>query len=172
MIKGKFDSIIIDPAIITELGYTSDDYNIIAKRSGLVYLGLYNHTYQKTVNYVNVDVTVQAPQFALINARYAYASYGESVCAIPRAHSMETVVFGKDTGCASDWSGEGNQNIYDFVAQGSTQQAYETHFYTDDDNNAIIYGYTAHFWIKHDAPEIQFNTLIGLGDNIKLPEVL
>jgi hypothetical protein len=181
MIKGKFDSIIIDPAIITELGYTSDDYNIIAKRSGFVYLGLYNHTYQKEIRIDGFstgeyeDITVQAPQFALVASKYhGYSSYSESICAIPRAHSLETVFFGVDTGCSSDWTGEGDQNIYDFVTQitGDTWRAdYETH-YNNYDNYSIVSGYTAHHWIKHDAPEIQFNTLIGLGDNIKLPEVM
>lgn len=172
MIKGKFDSIIIDPAIITELGYTSNDYNIIAKRSGLVYLGLYNHTYQKEVDYyVYEDVTVQAPHFALVVPKNGYYSHGETLCAIPRAHSLKTVVFSRDTGCGYDYTGEGEQIIYDFVTQitGDTwRKDYETH----TDSNGIPDEYTAHFWIMHNAPEIQFNTLIGLGDNIKLPEVL
>ena len=166
LIRGTFNSVILDPEIITALGYTSDDYNIIAKRAGLVYLGLYNRTYEKEVNYNYEEVTVQAPQFAIVKPRYKDESYnGEPLFSIPKAHSLDRVLFSTATDCSVTTEGEGGHIIYDFVIKDSGDD-WRTDYSDFGDE------YLCHRHIYHTAQELQFNILIGLGDNIKLPEVM
>lgn len=168
MIKGHFNSVILDPEIITALGYTMDECNIIAKRAGLIYLGLYNRTYEKQVNYYDYEeVTVQAPQFAIVNPRYAAEEsyYGNVLFDIPKAHSFDRVVFSTADGCALSTDGTGNNIIYDFVIT-DTGDNWRTDYQAEDGE------YICHTHILHNASELQFNILIGLGDNIKLPEVM
>lgn len=177
LIKGTFNSVILDPDIITALGYTMDECNIIAKRAGLIYLGLYNRTYEKSV-YVDgfysgsEEVTVQAPQFAIAKPRYSFRGqnsyYGNTLFGIPKAHSLELVWFTAADGCAWTEEGEGSQTIYDFAIKDSGDNWRTDYENSIDGNNECI----SHRFIRKDAPEIQFNILIGLGDNIKLPEVL
>lgn len=172
MIKGRFNSVILDPEIITALGYTMDDCNIIAKRAGLIYLGLYNRTYTKaffgedmsTLGYE--EVTIQVPQFAIINPRYEDKSYyGDILFSIPKAHSLDRVIFTTATECSVTYEGDGEYIIYDFAIKDSGDD------WRTDYND---YGseYVCHRHICHTASEVQFNILIGLGDNIKLPEVM
>lgn len=171
-IRGTFNSVILDPDIITALGYTMDECNIIAKRSGLVYLGLYNRTYNKGI-YDEEDhwlgeeeVTIQAPQFAIVKPRYTDESYyGEPLFSIPKAHSLSRVVFSTATNCSVTSEGEGSYIIYDFVIKDSGDD-WRTDYEDHEDE------YLCHRYIYHTAQELQFNILIGLGDNIKLPEVM
>ena len=175
LIRGKFDSAILDPEIITELGYTPDECNIMAKRAGLIYLGMYNRTYTKTLFGEDMstlgyeEVTVECYQFAIVKPRYnvrSVGSYsGNTLFGIPKAHSLDVVWFIAADGCAWTYEGEGNDTIYDFVIKDSGDDWRTDYAYYSGE-------YTCHRLIYHDAPEIQFNTLIGLGDNIKLPEVL
>ena len=179
LIRGTFNSVILDPEIITALGYTLDECNIIAKRAGLIYLGMYNRTYEKTLFGEDMstlgyeEVTVQVPHFAIAKPRYGSfkgqnSYYGGTLFGIPKAHSLELVWFTAADGCAWTEEGEGAQTIYDFAIKDSGDDwrtDYENHI---DGNNECI----SHRFIHEDAPEIQFNILIGLGDNIKLPEVL
>lgn len=172
LIRGTFNSVILDPEIITTLGYTMNECNIIAKRAGLVYLGLYNRTYYKSLydeedNWLGEEeVTVQAPQFAIVKPRYQDESYnGEPLFSIPKAHSFDRVLFSTATNCSVTTEGEGDNIIYDFVIKGSGDD-WRTD-YSSYENE-----YLCHRHIYHTAQELQFNILIGLGDNIKLPEVL
>lgn len=172
MIKGRFNSVILDSDIITALGYTSDDYSIIAKRAGLIYLGMYNRTYTKTFfgedmsTLGSEEVTVQAPQFAIIKPRYQDESYnGEPLFSIPKAHSLDRVLFSTATECSITYEGNGGNTIYDFVIKESGDD-WRTDYSDFGDE------YLCHRHIYHTAQELQFNILIGLGDNIKLPEVM
>jgi hypothetical protein len=172
MIKGKFNSVILDPDIITALGYTMDECNIIAKRAGLIYLGMYNRTYEKSV-YVDgfysglEEVTVQAPQFAIVNPRYTTdkSYHGDVLFSIPKAHSLDRIIFSTATECSVTYEGEGSNTIYDFVIKNSGDD-WRTDYNTHENE------YLCHRHIEHTASELQFNILIGLGDNIKLPEVM
>lgn len=171
-IRGTFNSVILDPDIIANLGYTMDECNIIAKRAGLIYLGLYNRTYEKSV-YVDgyysglEEVTVQAPQFAIVNPRYTTdkSYYGDVLFSIPKAHSLNRVLFSTATECSVTFEGEGDHIIYDFVIKDSGDD-WRTDYDTHENE------YLCHRHIEHTAQELQFNILIGLGDNIKLPEVM
>ena len=173
LIRGVFDSVILDPEIITQLGYTMDECNIIAKRAGLIYLGMYNRTYEKMLIGENMstigyeEVTVQVPQFAIVNPRYATdkSYYGEVLFSIPKAHSLDRVLFSTATECSVTYEGGGSNTIYDFVIKDSGDDWRTDYSFSENE-------YICHRHIEHDAPEIQFNILIGLGDNIKLPEVL
>lgn len=173
LIKGTFNSVILDPDIITALGYTMDECNIIAKRAGLIYLGMYNRTYEKTLFGEDMsmlgseEVTVQAPQFAIVNPRYTTdeSYYGDTLFSIPKAHSLDRVLFSTATECSVTYEGDGSNTIYDFVIKDSGDD-WRTDYDTHEDE------YVCHRHIEHYAPEIQFNILIGLGDNIKLPEVM
>lgn len=166
-IRGTFNSVILDPDIITALGYTMDDCNIIAKRAGLVYLGLYNRTFEKQIDSYNYEeVTVQCPQFAIVKPRYTNVSYyGEPLFSIPKAHSLDRVLFSTATECSVTIEGEGSYIIYDFVIKDSGDD-WRTDYSDYGDE------YLCHRHIHHTAQELQFNILIGLGDNIKLPEVM
>jgi hypothetical protein len=165
-IRGTFNSVILDPEIITALGYTMNECNIIAKRAGLVYLGLYNRTFEKAVGYDYEEVTVQAPQFAIVKPRYQDESYnGEPLFSIPKAHSLDRVLFSTATNCSVTTEGEGGHIIYDFVIKDSGDD-WRTDYSDFGDE------YLCHRHIYHTAQELQFNILIGLGDNIKLPEVM
>ena len=176
-IKGTFNSVILDPDVIDDLGYTMDECNIIAKRAGLIYLGLYNRTYEKSV-YVDgyysglEEVTVQCPWFAIVKPRYGFREqksyYGNTLFGIPKAHSLELIWFTAADGCAWTEEGEGAQTIYDFAIKDSGDDWRTDYENLIDGNNECV----SHRFIYEDAPEIQFNILIGLGDNIKLPEVL
>ena len=173
LIRGTFNSVIFDPAIITELGYTMDECNIIAKRAGLIYLGIYNRTYTKTLFGEDMStigyekVTVQAPQFAIVNPRYTTdeSYYGEILFSIPKAHSLDRVLFSTATECSVTYEGDGSNTIYDFVIKDSGDDWRTDYSFSENE-------YVCHRHIEHYAPEIQFNILIGLGDNIKLPEVM
>lgn len=172
MIKGHFNSLILDPEIVTDLGYTMDECNIIAKRSGLVYLGLYNRTYEKAVGYDYEEVTVQCPRFAIVKPRYDFdweSSYhGNIMLGIPKAHSLDLVKFTISEGCTVSDEGTGDHTIYDFAIKDTGDN-----WRTDYENLIDSYEECVCHRIIH-APdfELQFNILIGLGDNIKLPEVM
>ena len=173
LIKGKFNSVILAPEIITALGYTMDECNIIAKRAGLIYLGMYNRTYTKTFFGEDMstlgyeEVTVQAPQFAIVKPRYAAEEsyYGNVIFDIPKAHSLDRVVFSTADGCALSSEGTGTNVIYDFVIT-DTGDNWRTDYQVEEDE------YICHTHILHNASELQFNILIGLSDDIKLPEVM
>ena len=176
-IRGTFSSFILDPDIITDLGYTMNECNIIAKRAGLIYLGLYNRTYEKSV-YVNgyygglEEVTVQCPWFAIVKPRYNFdgetSYHGNTMFGIPKAHSLDLIRFTLADGCALTSEGEGSGIIYDFAIK-DTGDSWRTDYENliDDYSECVC-----HRTIDADNPEIQFNILIGLGDNIKLPEVM
>ena len=174
LIRGTFNSVILDPEIITALGYTMDECNIIAKRAGLIYLGMYNRTYTKTFFGEDMsmlgseEVTVQAPQFAIVNPRHTTdkSYYGDVLFSIPKAHSLDRVLFSTATECSVTYEGEGSNTIYDFVIKDSG----DINWRTDYENHSNEY--LCHRHIEHTASELQFNILIGLGDNIKLPEVM
>ena len=161
MIKGKFHSVILNPEIITAAGYTSEEYNTMAKRAGLIYMGLYNKSYN--------DSTIQVPQFALVKPRYKvedddWSYYGNVLAKIPKAHSFEVIQLTVADGCDLTYEGSGTHYIYDFSVNDSENYRYDYETHADE--------YVAHHIISHNPAELQFNVLIGLGDDIKLPEVM
>lgn len=176
-IRGTFNSVILDPDIIDDLGYTMDECNIIAKRAGLIYLGLYNRAYEKTV-YVDgyysglEEVTVQCPWFAIVKPRYNFTGessyHGNILFGIPKAHSLDLVKFTLADGCGLTSEGEGSDIIYDYVIKGTGDTGRIDYENLIDSYSECV----CHRTILADNPELQFNILIGLGDNIKLPEVM